>query len=269
MVKIFGRVQSIVQIRSGSLFREAQLSEKFLNEFLNGTALNSTSPRLRGGRPNFPELSRLNFPFEFPSFEFPCDVAEGILSIGDIVRPELAKVLMDACDRKIALALPEFNRVPSKPSVGFGRLYSDTPSKPVVFLFFQVSDKRDAFTVELAWSDSGAFPALSDYPVPRDWPDIGVVRGDHGVTEFRFRLSKLWVKPKYDPWWEFAPPNDISRSGAMSVLADQRFDDTAQCDQLIDDAIRKILNFGCTYIREIRARKPHRGMKTGTRAPRE
>jgi hypothetical protein len=170
------------------------------------------------------------------------------------VQPEVKKLLLRECDKQMSASLPAFEVCESEEFAGSGRLFIDRSATPVFFLFFQISDKRDAFTLEMAWSQKGVFPPPADYPVPRDWPDIGVKRADTGVEEFRFRLSKLWVKPKYDPWWEFLPRGGASKSAEMSVVAEQNLSDAEKCEYLVADALKRFNDFGGHYMREVRSR---------------
>lgn len=133
-------------------------------------------------------------------------------------------------------------------------LYIDCATKPTFFLAYQASDNRNAFTVEMAWSCDGAFPQPAAFPVPRDWEDIGVKRGDVGVSNFRFRLTKLWVKPKFDPWWEFDVRRAKAKSSEMSVYADPEMSITAKCEWLVSSSVDRVANEGFKYMREIRQR---------------
>jgi hypothetical protein len=150
--------------------------------------------------------------------------------------------------------LPAFEASTANSLFGPGRLYIDRSVKPECFVFFQFSEKRDAFTVELAWSMLGVFPSFEGSELPRDWPEIGAARTDTGVSAFRFRLSKLWELPKYDPWWEFSPRFGGSKSAKLSVVADQSLEDVGRCSQLVMDALEKLRVFGCPYFAEVRSR---------------
>jgi hypothetical protein len=173
------------------------------------------------------------------------------------MRRDLVKKLVKAWDRHVAAKLPTFSPSEFKLPCGESRVYVDASAEPAFFISVQIADKRDAFTVEFAWSRDGAFPDLADHPMPRSWPAFGVSRGDADVDRFRFRLTKLWELPKYDPWWEFEPRQGSFGSAKLSVVADQEVDDEAKCEQLVSDAISKILDHGMKYVREVRQRSDH------------
>ncbi|HUO10525.1 MAG TPA: hypothetical protein VM008_19630 [Phycisphaerae bacterium] len=184
---------------------------------------------------------------------------------------ELLEMWMHECRRAMTESFPSFREYPSKPFVGPGCLFFDTAEAPRFFFLFQASEKRDAFTVELAWNVNEVFPLNQGYSIPRNWPEIGVLRTDTNASQFRFRLSKLWAKPKYDPWWEFVPPLRTTKSAELSVVADQNFGWQEKCAQLVGDAIEKIQTYGIPYMREIRQRtrnKPHSLSPNGLQTPR-
>jgi hypothetical protein len=171
------------------------------------------------------------------------------------MRPSLQQTLLAVLEKQMSIGLPTFRVCDFAKDSGPGRMFIDSSLIPAFFVFFQIAEKRDAFTVEIAWSVDGIYPPIADYPVPRDWPDLNVRRGDLGLTHFRFRLSKLWVPPKYDPWWEFFPSSlDISKSKSMSIVPDQGLNDEERCQFLVLNAVERIKDEGVKYMSDIRAR---------------
>lgn len=180
------------------------------------------------------------------------------------MKTELLTQFYNECDSQMAVLIPAFALYKQNPFHGPGRMYAELTTRPACFLYFQVHDKRDAFTIDLSWSLTGIAPVQNNgYSIPRDWADIRIFRTDMDVEEFCFRLPHLWVKPKYDPWWEFAPrapylkqlslpPN---KSEILSVIADQQLDNMGKCKQLVGNAMQKILQYGVPYMQDIRARK--------------
>ncbi len=171
------------------------------------------------------------------------------------MRLGLAQMLVSMFDKNVTLTIPTFKICLTQPFLGPGRLYLNSTAHPTFFLFLQLSEKRDAFTIELAWSVDGIFPQSEGYRIPRNWPELAVNRTDINADRFRFRLSKLWVKPKYDPWWEFSPHIGVSKASDFSIRASAELDDCGKCEQLVSDAMQKILEFGVPYMTEIQSRQ--------------
>ena len=184
------------------------------------------------------------------------------------MKTELVTQFYNECDAEMAALMPTFALYKQNPFPGPGRMYAESTSRPAFFVYFQAHDRRDAFTVEISWS-LGGVPVVHPgaYQIPRDWADIGVFRTDTNVEEFCFRLPRLWVKPKYDPWWEFAPRVPYlkqlgvpsSKVEMLSVIADQQLGDAGKCKQLVANAVQNILQFGIPYMHDIRARTAAKG----------
>jgi hypothetical protein len=165
----------------------------------------------------------------------------------------LKRLLSVKCDEHVAKALPTFRTFAGQGSKLAGRLYVDTAAEPTFFLFFQFGEKSNQFTVEVAWSIDGQFPLPSDFPMPRDWEDLGVKRGDIGVDRFRFRLTKLWCVPIKDPWWAFTPIK-LPLMREKNFVSNQDLADAEKCDELLSDALEAVKKHGLPYIADIRRR---------------
>ncbi|MCH8148612.1 MAG: hypothetical protein IH987_11550, partial [Planctomycetes bacterium] len=84
-----------------------------------------------------------------------------------------------------------------KPAVAVGKRlyrYAVAPDLNFYVLFF-VSDKRDAFTVEIAWAEVDEWGPHSMVFGLEEAPNNGI---------FHFRLTELLEDRHIDLWWEFA-----------------------------------------------------------------
>lgn len=88
---------------------------------------------------------------------------------------------------------------------------------------------EDWFTLELAWSDAGRWPANAPIPAsPEDRPPSG---------ELRFRAGYLWKENNRDVWWQFAPRQDIHSTLAQDIPVAELL---PKVDVLVDDALNHV-----------------------------
>ena len=97
------------------------------------------------------------------------------------------------------------------------------------FLSLQVHRTRDSFTVEVAWTRDGSYPAsapLSDPPIGSAVPDSA-----------RFRMPELWLGAGADHWWEIRLPHAASHDMI-----------SARAQVLVADVIDSVQRFGVPVI---------------------
>lgn len=147
--------------------------------------------------------------------------------------------------------LPFFEEVKAERLVPGHRLYRCHPCDTLwFFLYLQISQDDDSFTVEVGWSRNDHYP----------WRQLAVSPHDGGSAEgIRFRLPTLWIPNcKEDPWWEVAPSPSLSalhqfvfHGKELPPLPDD--DALRRVDVQVNDVIRRILDYAMPYFRRIAA----------------
>jgi hypothetical protein len=128
----------------------------------------------------------------------------------------------------------------------------------IFFLMLQPFDNKDAFTIEIAWTNGPQFPYCA--PLPYD------VR----LPEGRLRLSSLWWKPgRREYVWAMVPddPDDLfwqnmevrRRRGEKfdrrinprpAVVADLLY----RVEPLVEDAMQKLMEYALPLYRQVAER---------------
>ena len=160
------------------------------------------------------------------------------------MRSAIRKLLIKTFDEALRARFPGFSRVKLP-----APLRSDGPvwewkAAPGFAVYVQLSDRDhdDDFTVEVAWSMKGQWPAFTDTVCPA-WlkPDD---------DEYRSRLPLLWDDSQYaDRWWEIVPTltreqkraRDADRmAGRVSEFEEPPIEESSKrIKPLVDDAIAK------------------------------
>jgi len=109
------------------------------------------------------------------------------------MRYPLVKVLRKRFTRELGRALPHFRERRARSGVRGTTLYEwrATPAL-TCYVALVVDETRDRFTLELAWSRSGHFPAQLRQNSPDDEPRGGAMR---------FHLRALWQRHRVEPFW--------------------------------------------------------------------
>src|SRR5262249_35789805 len=129
------------------------------------------------------------------------------------------------------------------------------------YLLLVISAREDRFTVEVAWSRNGHFPARATPSQPIDFPELNVRRDEPRDGDFRFRLARLWTPRGADPWWELAPRRSLADlQEQLQQLSEGRAPNEETVDEalnkvgpLVDDAVRRIVEHALPYFRGVGA----------------
>jgi hypothetical protein len=172
------------------------------------------------------------------------------------MRRELKRELVVFATSLMARHLPMFQPIDAR-GAETGPMFAYAAGTGFTFFInIYASQKRDAFTVELAWSESGEWPTDSGN-VPRDWAELRLVKTPPKDGKYRFRLTKLWLVPKMDPWWEITPrasvaeilrrdPRDLGYLEEMDIA-----EAVERLRNLLADAIAKTVEYGIPYFRNV------------------
>ena len=161
------------------------------------------------------------------------------------MRKELARRTRHRFEEHMAQRLPWFERVSNAPYKGTLLFRWELDVELSFFVLFLPHDKADCFTLELAWTTGGGWPADHVGQDPDDEPKDGAVR---------IRLSLLWDNK--DPWWEIVPEPSVF-DDIEAWLADPPPVDelTSRTEELVADALDRLLDEGMSYLRTVAARR--------------
>lgn len=128
----------------------------------------------------------------------------------------------------------------------------------IFFAMLQPFENKDAFTVEIAWSNESQFPYCAPRPFKTHLP------------EGRLRLSSLWWEPgEREYLWAMVPddPDDVfwqnlEAKKRRGETLDRRInprpavveDLLYRVDPLVDDAMQKLLEHGLPLFRQVAER---------------
>ena len=120
------------------------------------------------------------------------------------MRKEYGRVLRELFTERLHAEFPEFKpaRVSSRYVSSAERPFRWIPIEPLHCWIILVPDGkgRQAFTVEIAWSQRSRFPELSMRPSVMSPPDAGAATG---LSECAMRLSHTNGK---EAWWDLPDP---------------------------------------------------------------
>jgi hypothetical protein len=120
------------------------------------------------------------------------------------LRHTLTKVLRQRVTRELRRALPHFRERKTRSGVRGTTLYEWRATRALTcYVALVVDEERDRFTVELAWSLSGHFPAQVRHDSPDEAPRGGAMR---------FHLRALWQRYRVEPSWSLTPktPDELT-----------------------------------------------------------
>lgn len=161
------------------------------------------------------------------------------------MQSKLAQAVRKSFAARLRQELPQFAEIKTREIPAGSRLYGWTVAPDLTcYLLLLLAPGDDRFTVELAWSRHGQFPAFLVMRLPTDAP----VDGAH-----RFRLPLLWTDPRQDFWWQIGPSPDPARQFAGSPSASQAAmaDLTQQAVTQVEDAVGHIVRDALPYFRQI------------------
>jgi len=160
------------------------------------------------------------------------------------MRAPLAKAVRREFGLRLTEVVPQFAEVKGESIPPGDRLYVWEASPGLRFyLLLQFHPHEDWFTLEVAISQSGRWPAFALQPSS---PDADVKDGD-----FRFRLGRLWAPPQRDVWWELAPrpPAGASVDQYMNRAPVEEL--LTKIEPLVEDAVRQIAQHALPYLHKV------------------
>jgi len=114
------------------------------------------------------------------------------------------------------------------------------------YIMLQFHRLEDWFTVELAWSRSGQWPAVAPLPSAVDEEPVS--------GALRFRLGRLWAPPEKDVWWELAP-KPLVEAGLDSFLNRVPEKDLLpKVEPAVENAIQHVVRDALPYFRKVATR---------------
>ena len=156
------------------------------------------------------------------------------------MRAPLAKAVRKEFATRLKEVVPEFVEAKGENIPPGDRLFLWEVSDELRFyLLLQFHPYEDWFTLEVAVSRSGHWPAFALLP---NSPEADVRDND-----LRFRLGRLWAPPQQDVWWELAPRPECGASMdeyMKRVPVDDLF---PRVKPLVDDAVQRVVEYGAPY----------------------
>ena len=164
------------------------------------------------------------------------------------MRALLAKAVTKAFLRRLREASPEFIEAKGENIPPGTRLFLWQPSPDLGFyLLLQFHQSLDWFTLEIAVSRSGRWPA---YERVSDSPD-----SDLNSADYRFRMGRLWASAQTDVWWQLAPRPPAS-AGIDAYMHPAPVPELLpKVAPLVEDAVRRFTMHAVPYLRKIA--RPH------------
>lgn len=114
----------------------------------------------------------------------------------------------------------------------------------VFFLLLQFHRREEWFTVEIAWSRHGRWPATE---VDRD-PDL-----DSRKDTSRFRAGRLWAPPQEDIWWRLAPRVSVEAPLEGHFVAVPQDELRRRVPAAVDDAVQRLVQHAVPYFTRVAA----------------
>ncbi len=119
------------------------------------------------------------------------------------------------------------------------------------YVALQFHHMEDWFTIELAVTEKGRWPAHAGMP---GRPQFTLEKGD-----LRFRLCRLW-EPQLDPWWELAPRPGAAASLESYMTRIPLEEARAAVPEAVKAALAAVRDFGLPFFQEFRVRSDGRGI---------
>jgi hypothetical protein len=171
------------------------------------------------------------------------------------MKSKFKKVLKKEIAARMATEMSQFEPLdaPDAPDAPTYRFLHDRNNW--LFIRFEISEKGwQAFTVELARSPDGRWPAAAEVSIPVDIPERRLIRGTPASGGCRFRMGWLFP-PQRDYWWELTAMESletimsrIENLGAGADLPGPTSIDTVKLSSLVDDSLNKIREYGIPYL---------------------
>jgi hypothetical protein len=169
----------------------------------------------------------------------------------------ISKAISVQFEEALRKALPRFCSVKGEPLPGGCRLYVWKAASDLSFYILLNIDRGERFSIDLAWTRNGRWPATFLASVPRDIPEKRRKRSDPEGGAFRFRLPYLWLDRDHE--WELVPripTGAFTRMSAAEIL--ELLDETHLDEELlpkvpplVGDAIEKLETYALPYFIEV------------------
>ena len=163
------------------------------------------------------------------------------------MRGPLKKEMLACFKKQIETRLSQFKPIPENrdPWIWEWRVEGNR----TFFVLLQPMEKRDQFTVEVSWSESGQFP----------WGEIGTRKIDRPIG--RLRLPNLWAHDEVGDVWDVDPAKsagarlhlDALRKGVSGPYpVDSPIDQILPgIPALVIDAVDKLVQFGLPLFQQV------------------
>ncbi len=175
------------------------------------------------------------------------------------MKKALRAALAALTEERVPAALGEhYRRLPRLPRgdgylVLSGEIVFADGSRPARgrFVCFIPDQKRNAFTVELAWSADGQFPGATARPStgPQAAVSARAARGFVRLSELYTRLGEDWDVTPLDPY----DPDSLDRAMQLELRDLGPDEATSLLEPLVDDAIRKLREHAPPFFAAIEA----------------
>jgi hypothetical protein len=184
------------------------------------------------------------------------------------MRKSFAKALVKEFKARFPERFPGFPEVPKSQRTRGGVLCSRRPRNVYTgFVYLQLHDARDVFTIEIAGSTGDVFPWECVGSAPA-WEEKGkpifACRDAPPRPRFRIRLSELWP-PNNDFWWgvsSFKEPDIGDNEAWEAYIFDDAVEDKIEpdlIDQSLDDVFQKLAEYGMPYFEAVARAAEKRG----------
>jgi len=153
------------------------------------------------------------------------------------MQSELGRAVRRAFAVGLAARLPQFVQEKSGRH-GVAQYVWRASEQLSFYLSLEVHRIWNSFTIEVAWSTSGKYPAST---VPDDPNSI------QSKTELRFRLGELWAPPPKDIWWEVRPGPSCTREEVRLKI-----------EPPVQEALDQLVIYGVPYMQRVIERQSSR-----------
>jgi hypothetical protein len=162
------------------------------------------------------------------------------------MRSELGQAVRRQFRNRLREEIRHFDEVRAERQIGPGsRLYHWHVGPALDFyVLLQMHQQEDWFTLELAWTHHGRWPAYALLPGS---PDAEPREGD-----LRFRLGDLWTRD--DVWWQLAPRPTGDASFEEYTKRVPIAEALAKVQPLVEDAVQRLVHYGLPYMARVAER---------------
>jgi hypothetical protein len=127
----------------------------------------------------------------------------------------------------------------------------EQPGTPVFFLFLQLAENNNSFTIEAAWSARGLFPWSMLCRQPVDRPQSDILKEPEIDKEYRFRVGAFFGH-QGDHWWNIADDEarfarlmqaDVPPDEVIELMTCDPVTRPGQVEQAVQDAVSKLRSY--------------------------